>query len=418
MFKKLLRKKGGAKPETRVISAVEVAAPPPAAPAAPPVLNALDRLGEVGAVMLSSEHVRALNVLHKAMHEAWPQYHSASLANRAHQVGGTQGSTTQAYCVQVDDLLMKRHALLERKIALELQRAKQFTQQNNKRGEAAVQAQLFRRKPTRLYMMDGRAAKGRSMCVLAGALAALRKKRMFEQQLEQVQASMERVAEQQLGLEGVRATAETVAALRTSAAASKAAMSEINVGHVDQVLEEIADSSDQMRQMQDALGMPLGPAADLDEDELEAELQVGKKRHAAVLGTACDGSWWWLGCAMLPLARSCVLGGLQGSWLLQHGAAARLSQTPHRSSSQQCYRQIFAVPHSCIFCSQRTLQELEAAQLDETKLQLPAAKVPAAATRPAAVPALPATPAARPQAAAPRSAEEAELEALQAEMAA
>ena len=39
-----------------------------------------------------------------------------------------------------------------------------------------------------------------------------------------------------------------------------------------QVLDEINETTDQMRQLQDALGAPTGLAADLDEDELLGEL--------------------------------------------------------------------------------------------------------------------------------------------------
>ena len=41
-----------------------------------------------------------------------------------------------------------------------------------------------------------------------------------------------------------------------------------------QVLDEINEQTDQMQQIQDAMAQPIGPAADMDEDELLGELEV------------------------------------------------------------------------------------------------------------------------------------------------
>lgn len=42
----------------------------------------------------------------------------------------------------------------------------------------------------------------------------------------------------------------------------------------EQVLDEINEQTDQMQQIQDAMAQPIGPAADMDEDELLGELEV------------------------------------------------------------------------------------------------------------------------------------------------
>ena len=41
-----------------------------------------------------------------------------------------------------------------------------------------------------------------------------------------------------------------------------------------QVLDEINDQTDQMEQIQQAMGQPIGSAADIDEDDLLNELEV------------------------------------------------------------------------------------------------------------------------------------------------
>ena len=43
---------------------------------------------------------------------------------------------------------------------------------------------------------------------------------------------------------------------------------------MQQVLDEINEQTDQMQQIQDAMAQPIGPAADMDEDELMGELEV------------------------------------------------------------------------------------------------------------------------------------------------
>jgi hypothetical protein len=106
---------------------------------------------------------------------------------------------------------------------------------------------------------------------------ALKKKRMYEQQLEQVENSLLRLSEQQMGLEGVRATAETVAAMHAGAQAGRAVTTEFGVERVDALLDEVADQAEAMRQVSDVLGQPLGPAADIDEDEVAAELEVSRQ---------------------------------------------------------------------------------------------------------------------------------------------
>ena len=40
------------------------------------------------------------------------------------------------------------------------------------------------------------------------------------------------------------------------------------------MLDEINEQTDQMQQIQEAMAQPIGPAADVDEDELMGELEV------------------------------------------------------------------------------------------------------------------------------------------------
>ncbi len=76
----------------------------------------------------------------------------------------------------------------------------------------------------------------------AAALMALKKKKMYETQLEQCENNILRVNEQQMMLENQRTTVETVTALRDAAQASKSTMSEMKITDVDQVCHRLLNA--------------------------------------------------------------------------------------------------------------------------------------------------------------------------------
>ena len=122
--------------------------------------------------------------------------------------------------------------------------------------------------------LTGPAAPADCVNTAAGALAALKKKKLYEQQLEAAENNIQRINEQQGMLEEQRAQVVQLQAMRNAAQASKATMQELDVQSVDKVLDEINEQADQMAQIQDAMSQPMGGAAALDEDELLAELEV------------------------------------------------------------------------------------------------------------------------------------------------
>lgn len=108
----------------------------------------------------------------------------------------------------------------------------------------------------------------------AGALAALKKKKLLENQLEALENNIQRLNEQQGMLEEQRAQIVQLQAMRNAAQASKQTMQELDITSVDKILDEINEQADQMSQIQDAMSQPMGNAAALDEDELLNELQA------------------------------------------------------------------------------------------------------------------------------------------------
>ncbi|XP_031375258.1 vacuolar protein sorting-associated protein 32 homolog 2-like [Punica granatum] len=105
------------------------------------------------------------------------------------------------------------------------------------------------------------------------ALQCLKKKKMYEKQIEQLGTFQLRIHDQMIMLEGAKATTETVDALRTGATTMKAMQKATNIDDLDRTMDEVNEQTENMKQIQDALSAPIGAAADFDEDELEAELE-------------------------------------------------------------------------------------------------------------------------------------------------
>ncbi|XP_074591342.1 vacuolar protein sorting-associated protein 32 homolog 1-like [Curcuma longa] len=137
------------------------------------------------------------------------------------------------------EMLEKKEKVLLKKSDAEIEKAKEFTKSKNKR--AAIQC--------------------------------LKRKRLYEQQIEQLGNFQLRIHDQIILLEGAKATTETVDALRTGASAMKAMQKAVNIDDVDKTMDEINEQTENMKQIQEALATPIGAAADFDEDELEAELE-------------------------------------------------------------------------------------------------------------------------------------------------
>ncbi|MBA0701912.1 hypothetical protein Goari_027413 [Gossypium aridum] len=111
------------------------------------------------------------------------------------------------------------------------------------------------------------------MLLYAAAIQCLKRKKLYEQQIEQLGNFQLRVHDQMIMLEGAKATTETVDTLRTGAAAMKAMQKATSIDDVDKTMDEINEQTENMKQIQEALSTPIGVAADFDEDELEAELE-------------------------------------------------------------------------------------------------------------------------------------------------
>ncbi|GAB2225351.1 hypothetical protein Droror1_Dr00006143 [Drosera rotundifolia] len=104
------------------------------------------------------------------------------------------------------------------------------------------------------------------------ALRSLRTKKRYEQEIETLMNSQQRIQDQMIMLESAKTTAATVDALRTGAATMKRMQKAMNIDDVDKTMDKINVQTENIKQIQKSLAAPFG-AIDIDEDELEAELE-------------------------------------------------------------------------------------------------------------------------------------------------
>ncbi|XP_026447541.1 vacuolar protein sorting-associated protein 32 homolog 1-like [Papaver somniferum] len=135
------------------------------------------------------------------------------------------------------EMLEKKENVLLGKVSAEVDKAKEFSKAKNKKA----------------------------------AITCLKRKKMLEQQVEQLGNFQLRIHDQMILIEGAKATTDTVDALRTGAAAMKAMQKATNIDDVDKTMDEINEQTQNMKEIQNALANPIG--YDFDEDELEAELE-------------------------------------------------------------------------------------------------------------------------------------------------
>ncbi|KAH9615633.1 hypothetical protein KSS87_000507, partial [Heliosperma pusillum] len=136
----------------------------------------------------------------------------------------TSSTTTLATLDKLSEtleMLEKKERVLIKKAAAEIEKAKEFTRAKNKR--AAIQC--------------------------------LKRKKLYEQQVEQLGNFQLRIHDQYIPDSG-----------------RAGSMKYLNIDDVDKTMDEINEQTENLRLIQDALAAPIG-TNDFDEDELEAELE-------------------------------------------------------------------------------------------------------------------------------------------------
>ncbi|KAI8321479.1 hypothetical protein GQ54DRAFT_297968 [Martensiomyces pterosporus] len=105
------------------------------------------------------------------------------------------------------------------------------------------------------------------------ALAALKRKRLLESQVEKISGSRMTLETQVMAIEAANVNLETMKAMQKGAEAMKGIHKDLDIDKVDQTMDDIREQMDLANEVSDAISQPQIFGAELDEDELNAELE-------------------------------------------------------------------------------------------------------------------------------------------------
>lgn len=104
-------------------------------------------------------------------------------------------------------------------------------------------------------------------------MMALKRKKMYEQQRENLRGARFNLESQVLAIENANVNKETIDAMRTGAQAMKSIHGELNIDKVENTMDDIREQMDLANEITASISQPLGMDMGLDMDELDAELE-------------------------------------------------------------------------------------------------------------------------------------------------
>ncbi|KAL0978876.1 hypothetical protein UPYG_G00177010 [Umbra pygmaea] len=105
------------------------------------------------------------------------------------------------------------------------------------------------------------------------ALQALKRKKRYEQQLNQIDGTLSTIEFQREALENANTNTEVLKNMGLAAAAMKAAHENMDIDKVDDLMQDITEQQELAREISDAISKPVGFGEEFDEDDLLAELE-------------------------------------------------------------------------------------------------------------------------------------------------
>lgn len=105
------------------------------------------------------------------------------------------------------------------------------------------------------------------------ALHALKRKKQYEKQLNQIDGTLSTIEFQREALENASTNSEVLSVMGSAAKALKAAHNHMDVDQVHDLMDDIAEQQEVANEIAEAISNPTGFGQDVDEDELLAELE-------------------------------------------------------------------------------------------------------------------------------------------------
>uniref|UniRef100_U5EWR2 Uncharacterized protein n=1 Tax=Corethrella appendiculata TaxID=1370023 RepID=U5EWR2_9DIPT len=138
----------------------------------------------------------------------------------------------------IENMLTKKQDFLEKKIDIEIDTARKHGQKNKR---AAIQA--------------------------------LKRKKRYEKQLQQIDGTLSTIEMQREALENANTNTAVLTTMKNASDALKAAHKDMNIDDVHEMMDDIAEQNDVANEISNAISSAVGFGQDIDEDELEKELE-------------------------------------------------------------------------------------------------------------------------------------------------
>lgn len=100
----------------------------------------------------------------------------------------------------------------------------------------------------------------------------MRRKAMFEKQVEQFNNQILRLEEQIIQLEASRTNAEVFQSIKSANHATQANLRTARIDDFDKIIDSVQETQEEIAEINEALTRPIGSAQQEDEDDLLAEL--------------------------------------------------------------------------------------------------------------------------------------------------
>jgi charged multivesicular body protein 5 len=106
------------------------------------------------------------------------------------------------------------------------------------------------------------------------ALDTLKRKKMYEQQRDQLSAQSFNVAQTAFAIESVKDTQTTIAAMKAASVVLKAENKKMNISEIEDMQDDFADMLEDFQEVNEAMSRSYGVPDGCDEEDLEAELAL------------------------------------------------------------------------------------------------------------------------------------------------
>lgn len=106
-----------------------------------------------------------------------------------------------------------------------------------------------------------------------GAIQALKRKKRYEKQLNQIDGTLSTIEFQREALENASTNTEVLNVMGDAAIALQASHKNMNVEDVHKLMDDVAEQNEIANEISTAISNPVGFGDDVDEDDLMAELE-------------------------------------------------------------------------------------------------------------------------------------------------